>query len=445
MDDKSAGSFQELRWFKIINGIPGLFAISVTLIFIVTVVVIFIIRILRPDDHYEYRKQVKEYFTDLLADKNRSHHTRVTKTIVFIFLAAGLLGLTIYNVDKMINDDPLISSKLEDNTLSPSFLFCPSSADNELSFRTALYSITLDDNERPINLTIPLNEINGENGKCLLFDGRNSLKPKDAIGGFYSFEFSQLTSQNVSPAEFLVFIGDTNNEMNWRGAVQNPETQNPDRLKSRHSKSRQVQNSETQNPDRVKIPTVSGFRTIPNWRTTMPEGNKFSNVAVQSIIGFGVVQYTETRYKILNGGYTFRSFQCSLIRRIDPILLNNNTTSIIGITIFIPKNVLILTEEPSLTLADLYSNVGGYLTIFGIFGFLFGSGKVNPFGFVSLFVFKEQEKANLEKDITTSNNINDQAEFEVEFNQLKNEVNQIKEFKDNMESYYVDMEFLKKK
>ncbi|RIA97509.1 hypothetical protein C1645_813908 [Glomus cerebriforme] len=40
-----------------------------------------------------------------------------------------------------------------------------------------------------------------------------------------------------------------------KGAIQNPKTQNPDRPKSRHSKSQQVQNPETQNPDRVKIPT----------------------------------------------------------------------------------------------------------------------------------------------------------------------------------------------
>ncbi|RIA96115.1 hypothetical protein C1645_872267 [Glomus cerebriforme] len=390
MDDKSAGSFQELRWFKIINGIPGLFAISVTLIFIVTVAVIFIIRILRPDDHYEYRKQVREYFTDLLADKNRSRHTRITKTIVFIFLAAGLLGLTIYNVDKMINDDPLISSNLEDNTLSPSFLFC-SLSNNELFSSTALYSTTPADlSKEPINLTDSLNEINGENGKCLLFDGRNSLKPKDAIGGIYDFEFSQLTSQNMSSG-LLVFVGDTNNEMNWT--------------------------------------------------TTIPEGNKFSNVAVEIITGNGLIQYTETRYKTLNGGRTFRSFQCSLIQPVDYF---SDTGALIRVGIIAPKNVLILTEEPSLTLADLYSNIGGYLTICGIYGFLFGSGKVNPFGFVSLFMFKEQEKAKLEKDVTTSNNISNQAEFEVEFNQFKKEFKQFKEFKDNMESYYVDMEFLKK-
>src|SRR3989337_3029336 len=105
MDDESIGSFQELRWVKIINGIPGLFSIIVTLIFIVIVIVIFIVRILRPG----YRTQVGEGCVELLYNKNRSYHTRVTQTIVFILLAVGLIGVTIYNVDRMINDDPLIS------------------------------------------------------------------------------------------------------------------------------------------------------------------------------------------------------------------------------------------------------------------------------------------------------------------------------------------------
>ena len=42
-----------------------------------------------------------------------------------------------------------------------------------------------------------------------------------------------------------------------RGAVQNPDSQNPDTPKSRHSKSRQVRN-----PDRYKIPTGQNLNVI---------------------------------------------------------------------------------------------------------------------------------------------------------------------------------------
>ena len=43
---------------------------------------------------------------------------------VFLILAAGFVAVVYYNVKKMAMDDPLLSVKVENNTLSPSLLFC---------------------------------------------------------------------------------------------------------------------------------------------------------------------------------------------------------------------------------------------------------------------------------------------------------------------------------
>src|SRR5688572_5775592 len=88
-----------------------------------------------------------------------------------------------------------------------------------------------------------------------------------------------------------------------------------------------------------------------NWTTAIPEGNKFSEVGVQiaNRNSISIIQYTETRYKILNEGYTYHSFQCSLVSNIEYGPIESNDTLISTfISIIAPKNVLIQTEEPSL-------------------------------------------------------------------------------------------------
>jgi hypothetical protein len=64
--------------------------------------------------------------------------------------------------------------------------------------------------------------------------------------------------------------------------VQNPETQNPDRPKSRHSKSRQVQNPDKSKSRQIKIPTIKNI--------------KFSNHHDQVTIKFRLINITKIFY-----------------------------------------------------------------------------------------------------------------------------------------------------
>src|SRR6266516_2292844 len=96
-----SGRFVDHVWVKTLNGHMGLFAIAVAMIVIVIIILTFVIRIFQFP---HLRKHVSDYFIDLFADNTRSVPTRILKTIVFLLLTAGLLGLTSYNIYKMIND-----------------------------------------------------------------------------------------------------------------------------------------------------------------------------------------------------------------------------------------------------------------------------------------------------------------------------------------------------
>src|SRR6266498_1676697 len=122
MDNSESGRFVDHNWVKTLNGQIGLFAIAVAMIVIVIIILTFIIRIFQFP---HLRKHVGDYFIDLFADNTRSIPTRILKMIVFLLLTAGLVGLTSYNVYKMINDPPSLSVTLEENNISPSMLFCP--------------------------------------------------------------------------------------------------------------------------------------------------------------------------------------------------------------------------------------------------------------------------------------------------------------------------------
>ncbi|GBC06052.1 hypothetical protein RclHR1_00660006 [Rhizophagus clarus] len=152
----------------------------------------------------------------------------------------------------------------------------------------------------------------------------------------------------------------------------------------------------------------------------MPQGNKFSNVGFLFLSEGGLFQYAETRHKALNGS-TYRSFQLSSIGKFDfidnsqPDDIDNMFRSYF-IGIIAPDYIVAQVENPSLTLADFISNIGGYLGIWGIFVFLFGGKKVDPFGFVSRFIFINQDREKLLKELSAklniSNNLSNQTGFE---------------------------------
>lgn len=85
------------KLYEIFNGIPGLFAIAVAIIFVAIIILIFIVRI------YQFPHLRKQIF---VVDNTLSVHTRIFKLIVFLLLTAGLIGVIVYNVYKMIHDPP---------------------------------------------------------------------------------------------------------------------------------------------------------------------------------------------------------------------------------------------------------------------------------------------------------------------------------------------------
>ncbi|CAB4402307.1 unnamed protein product [Rhizophagus irregularis] len=102
-------------------------------------------------------------------------------------------------------------------------------------------------------------------------------------------------------------------------------------------------------------------------------------------------------------------------------------------------------EKPSLTLVELLSNIGGYLGIWGIFVFLFGSGRMDPFGFVSRFVFIKQDRAKLLKELKEMeddrsallNNSEKKVDSVTETSDLNNKA----EFKNLLAKYYIETDF----
>ncbi|GBC08697.1 hypothetical protein RclHR1_08310005 [Rhizophagus clarus] len=276
------------------------------------------------------------------------------------------------------------------NKSPPSILSC--SIHNGPTFTTAKYYTNfnnyINEIEEPDDLSDDFREFTGSNGKCSFFNGTlsSSSKLRDNVGGFYVLGFSQpvvggiddIVSKNTSGA--FVFIGDTNNEMDW---------------------------------------------TLP-----MPQGNKFSNVGFLFFSAGGLFQYAETRHKALNGS-TYRNFQLSSIGQFNSI---NNTIGIIA-----PDYIVAQVENPSLTLADFISNIGGYLGIWGIFVFLFGRKKVDPFGFVSRFIFIDQDREKLLKELSAKLNISKEKvnDSVTETSNLSNQTG----FKNLLTKYYIETNF----
>ncbi|PKK70202.1 hypothetical protein RhiirC2_746986 [Rhizophagus irregularis] len=184
-----------------------------------------------------------------------------------------------------------------------------------------------------------------------------------------------------------------------------------------------------------------------DWTLPIPQGNFLSDVGVQVLEGSdGTIQYTETRHTALNESVD-RSFQISVIETLG-ITEPAASVTIINVTIIEPRMVINQVEEPSLTLADLFSNVGGYLSIWVIFGFLFGSSKMDPFGFVARFVFIEQDRIKLLKELEKmkgDSNVElstwEKEEKEVDIDTKTSNLSNQTEFKNLLTKYYVETDY----
>src|SRR5436190_21054066 len=112
-------NIEKSRWFKTINGPTGIVSIAVFAIIFIVLAFIYIKRI---------RKDPLKIFS-IYTDDHRSRRTKILKLIVFLMLATGFVAVVYYNIRKMAKGDPNISITVENNTFTPSILFCP--GDNE--------------------------------------------------------------------------------------------------------------------------------------------------------------------------------------------------------------------------------------------------------------------------------------------------------------------------
>jgi hypothetical protein len=381
-----------------LNGKIGIFAIAVAIIFIHIIILIFIVRIFQFP---RFRQQVINYY---IADSTRSVPTRILKMIIFLLLTAGLVAVTYYNVDKMINSPPKLSTELTENKSFPSMLFCRNlpnvqCAGAELEIIVANYFESLsnftkeiekaDKNEeseiKPLVDLTTSHVLNSNYSRgCIFLNGTLLLEQNVTARGTYDLIFN---ASNV-----YLFMGDTDNDMNW------------------------------------KLP--------------IPHGSKFSGI---DYIGLeagnvSIFKYTETRTQALNGT-TYRSFQMSYKGYTRYNAVENFVEVIIDAPTYVMTNVL----KPPLTLVELFSSIGGYLSIWGIFAFLFGRGKMDPFGFVSRFIFVEQDRAKLLKELKKMRDDRSvelsNTEKEVDIVTEKNNLSNQDELKNLLAKYYVYMDF----
>ncbi|CAB4389976.1 unnamed protein product [Rhizophagus irregularis] len=177
-----------------------------------------------------------------------------------------------------------------------------------------------------------------------------------------------------------------------------------------------------------------------DWINFIPQGKKFSDV--ESIMlqrESRIFQYTETRIQAINGTI-YRNFQMSFKGNY----LSNTDT---GLVINAPARVTTMILRPSLTLVELFSNIGGYLSIWGIIVFLFGRSKMDPFGFVSRFVFIEQDKTKLLKELKKmkddkSVKQSKQSKIDIITTETSNLDDQV-ELENLLAKYYIHMVFYK--
>ena len=359
--------FTKSRWFHIINEWAGLTAIIVSLIFFIIMTFVYIIRIRREP------RKIFSFFTD----DYRSTPTKILKVSAFLILAVGFVVLVYFNIDKMANGDPVVTTREVENTFMPSILFCSFNPDYINVEKAEYYSDvdsfpSIDLLELVGNATLRKGDEYQLQMNCQLFNDTLSKRSKEIVGGggIYSFKIYSSDGQAV------IYMGDFNMD---------------------------------------------------------PRENIHSHSAMQMIdLNVVTVLYTETRYVELDESKTYRSFQFS------PFSPTHSGTHFeargknMTIMFKAPTSITINSEIPSLDLATFFGNFGGYLTICGIFGFLFGSGKVSPFGFVTDYCFPDKDKKSLMENLDSDDgNDSEKVNLKVESKNLLTE-------------YYVDMELFSK-
>ncbi|CAB5181181.1 unnamed protein product [Rhizophagus irregularis] len=390
----------DYKLYETLNRLPGLFAIAATMIFGIIIIFTFIVRIFQFP---HLRQKYWQY------DNTQSIPTRILKTTVFLLLAAGLLGVISYNVYKMKNDPPKLLVTIERSKEPPSMLVCKS---DDMTFITVRYydsfNSFVNNPKQNLDLSGDFKLFQRESdSSCTFFNSTSSLMTIDNSGGFYLLGFTKilkkvLNGMSGNASIISIYIGDTNNEMDWN---------------------------------------------LP-----MPQGNKFSDVGFLLASSSGIFQYTETWHKALNGinGITYRGFQINSIGNFEfegVSVDDNSMQPTIWIGLIAPTTVITQVEKPPLTLADLLSNVGGYLSVWAIFGFLFGVRKANPFGFVSGFIFINQDRAKLRKELDRMKNERSSKLSNLEKGEEDNTTetdglsNQSAELRNLLAKYYVDMDF----
>lgn len=160
----------------------------------------------------------------------------------------------------------------------------------------------------------------------------------------------------------------------------------------------------------------------------------------------GLFQYAETHHKALNGS-SYRNFQLSSVGTFGFIDYSRPAAAY-DVGIIAPENIVAQVENPSLTIAVLLTNIGGYLGIWGIFGFLFGEKKVDPFGFMSRFIFIKQDRKKLFEELekingerSTKLNISKEEEKGSDSVTKTSKISNQTEFKNLLAKYYVETDF----
>src|SRR5436190_16040481 len=106
-------NFRESRLYKVFNGEFGLAALFFAFVFFAIVIFYYILRI------RQFRKNLFGELYPYLTGDAQSPVAKFLRATIFLLLAAGFVAVIYYNVNKMLNGDPMVSVKVENNTFTP--------------------------------------------------------------------------------------------------------------------------------------------------------------------------------------------------------------------------------------------------------------------------------------------------------------------------------------
>ncbi|RHZ84717.1 hypothetical protein Glove_78g18 [Diversispora epigaea] len=144
------GEFKSHRWVKTINDYSGIIALSVTACFLVIFITYTIVIVKRRKNVLEVWEYFLVYFHLNKEKVENNDKTRPARIFSFPFLAAGLVLVVFYNIQKMSNN-PQVSLESLPNFMSPSILLCPYNGD-KTSFNAAYYTADVNQIDK-LNLT----------------------------------------------------------------------------------------------------------------------------------------------------------------------------------------------------------------------------------------------------------------------------------------------------